>query len=119
MAATSLVALGLVVLWIGGSAIPFALVLYGGGIGLESIARGTLPLAIYGPDRYAVIMGRIAMPSLIAQAIAPTLGAVLLKTEGSNTALTVFFATAAFNTVLVLGLLTIIWSASKTKAKPG
>ena len=41
-----------------------------------------LPLAIFGPGRYPVIMGRIAMPSLIAQAVAPAIGALLLKTGG-------------------------------------
>ena len=66
----------------GGPFITVALLLYGAGIGLESIARGTLPLAVFGPERYPVIMGRIAMPSLIAQAAAPTIGALLLKTGG-------------------------------------
>lgn len=119
MAATSLVAAGLAALWMGGSVIPFALVLYGAGIGLESIARGTLPLAVFGPDRYPVVMGRIAMPSLIAQAVAPAVGAVLLKTDGQNGALVAFFAAAVFNAVLVIGLLAIIRSASKIAAQPG
>ena len=57
--------------WFGASVVVLALVLYGAGIGLESIARGTLPLAIFGPERYPVIVGRIAMPSLVAQAAAP------------------------------------------------
>src|ERR1700691_3167417 len=41
-----------------------------------------LPLAIFGPGRYPVIMGRIAMPSLIAQAVGPAIGPLLLKTGG-------------------------------------
>ncbi len=96
--------------------ITFALVLYGAGIGLESIARGTLPLAIFGPERYPVIMGRIAMPSLIAQAVAPTIGALLLKTEGRDGALMVFFTVAACNALLVLGLLVIL--RSRRRASP-
>jgi hypothetical protein len=80
-------------------------VLYGAGIGLESIARGTLPLAIFGAERYPIVMGRIAMPSLIAQAAAPSIGAVLLETSGANGALAVFVATAGFNALLVVGLL--------------
>jgi len=104
MAATSLVTAGLAALWIGSPIITVALVLYGAGIGLESIARGTLPLAVFGPERYPVIMGRIAMPSLIAQAAAPTIGALLLKTGGPDGALVVFFAVAAFNVLLVTGL---------------
>jgi len=35
-------------------------------------------------------MGRIAMPSLFAQAAAPSIGAVLLETVGPAGALTVF-----------------------------
>lgn len=113
IAATSLVTAGLAALWIGGSFIVTALLLYGAGIGLESIARGTLPLAIFGPERYPVIMGRIAMPSLIAQAVAPTIGALLLKTEGPDGALAVFFAIAGSNALLVVGMLFILQGAHK------
>ena len=79
VASTSLVATGLAALWLDAPIIPLALALYGAGIGLESIARGTLPLAVFGPERYPVIMGRIAMPSLIAQAAAPSIGAALIE----------------------------------------
>ena len=50
VAATSLVTAGLATLWIGGRVVTLALMLYGAGIGLESIARGTLPLAVFGPS---------------------------------------------------------------------
>ena len=43
------------------------------------IARGTLPLALFGPDRYATLMGRLAFPSLIVQALAPSAGALLIE----------------------------------------
>ena len=82
VASTSLVAAGLAALWIGVPIIPLALALYGAGIGLESIARGTLPLAVFGPERYPVVMGRIAMPSLIAQAAAPSIGTALIEAGG-------------------------------------
>ena len=118
IAATSLVTAGLAALWLGGPIITLALVLYGAGIGLESIARGTLPLAIFGPERYPVIMGRIAMPSLIAQAVAPTIGALLLKTEGRDGALVVFFAVSACNALLVLGLLVILRSRRRASPDP-
>ena len=49
-------------------------------------------------------MGRIAMPSLIAQAAAPSIGAVLLEAAGLNGALAVILAAAAFNVLLVVGL---------------
>ena len=97
VASTSLVATGLAALWLDAPIIPLALALYGAGIGLESIARGTLPLAVFGPERYPVIMGRIAMPSLIAQAAAPSIGAALIEAGGVDGAMEVFVASAVFN----------------------
>ncbi len=82
--AVSLVAGGLLLLWIGLPLIPLCLMLYGAGIGLESIARATLPLALFGPADYAPIMGRIARPSLIAQAATPSIGALLIEHLGAR-----------------------------------
>ena len=79
MAATIFVTIGIGALWAGLPVISAALVFYGAGIGIESIARGTLPLVLFGEERYAAIMGRIAMPSLVAQAAAPSLGALLCR----------------------------------------
>ena len=104
VASTSLVATGLVALWLEAPIIPLALALYGAGIGLESIARGTLPLAVFGPERYPVIMGRIAMPSLIAQAAAPSIGAALIETGGVHGAMGVFVAAAVCNVLLAASL---------------
>ncbi len=86
--------------------------LYGAGIGLESIARGTLPLSMFGPERYPVVMGRIAMPSLIAQAAAPSIGALLLEGEaGWSGALAIFLAAAVCNALLAAGLYLTLRSA--------
>ena len=100
VASTSLVATGLAALWLEAPIIPLALALYGAGIGLESIARGTLPLTVFGPERYPVIMGRIAMPSLIAQAAAPSIGAALIEARGVQGAMGVFVASAVCNVLL-------------------
>ena len=108
-----LVAAGLAALWIGTPMIPLAIALYGAGIGLGSIARGTLPLAIFGPERYPVIMGRIAMPSLIAQAAAPSIGTALLETGGLDGALGAFAASAAVNVLLAAGLFLTLRASSK------
>ncbi len=104
VASTSLVATGLAALWFDTPIIPLALALYGAGIGLESIARGTLPLAIFGPERYPVIMGRIAMPSLIAQAAAPSIGAALIEAGGVDGALWIFLVAAVCNAFLAASL---------------
>jgi hypothetical protein len=110
MASTILMAAGLGVLWAGVPVIVAALVVYGAGLGIESIARGTLPLALFGAPGYAALMGRLAMPSLVAQAASPSLGAVLMEHFGSNATLAVLFAAAIGNVVLMVALL--LWSLS-------
>jgi MFS family permease len=55
-----------------------ALVLYGAGNGIKTIVKGTLPLALFGASGYASLMGRLAMPTLLAQAVAPTVMAFIL-----------------------------------------
>jgi MFS family permease len=115
VASTSLVAPGLAALWLDAPIIPLALALYGAGIGLESIARGTLPLAIFGPERYPVIMGRIAMPSLIAQAAAPSIGTALIESGGVDGAMAVFVASAVVNVMLASSLFLMLRSSSRTQ----
>jgi hypothetical protein len=99
-----LIAAGLVVLRAGVGALAVALVAYGAGNGLWSIARGTLPLALFEPQGYAVLMGRLAMPSLIAQALAPSAGALLLQRYGAQATLTVLAGLALLNLVGVAAL---------------
>jgi predicted MFS family arabinose efflux permease len=53
-------------------------VLYGMSNGILSINRGTLPLAIFGPAGYAALLGWLAVPPLLAQAAAPSVGAPLV-----------------------------------------
>jgi hypothetical protein len=104
LASTILVAAGIAALLAGLPVVAAALVFYGAGIGLESIARGTLPLALFGQTGYAAIMGRIAMPSLIAQAASPSLGALLIETVGANGTLAVLLVTAIVDILLVVAL---------------
>ena len=102
--AVTLVAVGLVALSYGGPILTLAIVLYGAGIGLESIARGTMPLAVFGPAGYPGIMGRIAMPNLMLQAAAPSIGASLLTFSGADGALAALVAAAVCNVALAFGL---------------
>ena len=97
-----LVATGIGLLWSGFPILPVALVCYGAGIGIESIARGTLPLAIFGEHRYPAIMGRIAMPSLVGQAASPSLGSILIGALGVHGALAAIFALGTVNVVIVI-----------------
>lgn len=108
VAAALLVALGLAMLWSGLPLVVAALLAYGGGMGLTSIARATLPLALFGEARYPGIMGRIAVPSLAAQAASPTLGALLIDHVGSGGALAGIAAAGAVNLVLSVVLLVAV-----------
>ncbi len=108
---------GLAALWLRAPVIALALALYGAGVGLESIARGTLPLAIFGAERYPVVMGRIAMPSLIVQAAAPSIGSVLLASGGADGAMAAFVATAAVNVLLAASLLLLPRCASPARSR--
>jgi MFS family permease len=104
LAASLFVALGVGLLWAAVPIVAAALIFYGAGLGIESIARATVPLALFGHARYAGIMGRIAMPSLIAQAAAPSLGALLMERFGAAVTLGVLFVTALANVALVIVL---------------
>lgn len=46
--------------------------------GIFTITRGTLPMHVFGPDGYATMVGRLARPTQIAAALAPTLVAPLI-----------------------------------------
>lgn len=70
----------------GGAAAAFAL-LHGAGNGILTIARGTLPLAIFGPENYAYRLGLIGAPSRIAQALAPLAFGLLLEPLGRGVVL--------------------------------
>jgi hypothetical protein len=65
----------------GGAAAAFA-PLHGAGNGILTIARGTLPLSIFGPENYAYRLGLIGAPSRIAQAVAPVAFGLLLEPLG-------------------------------------
>jgi MFS family permease len=71
--------LGVAILPIGGpiAATAFAL-MYGMSNGIMTINRGTLPLALFGPNGYATVLGWLAVPVLMAQAVAPAMAAPLV-----------------------------------------
>jgi MFS family permease len=101
---TVLVAIGLGMLVGAPGVVGLGIVLYGAGSGIRSIARGTVPLALFGKDGYAVLMGRLAMPTLIAQAASPFLGALLLDRFGTTATLAGLCAAAVVNIGLAVAL---------------
>lgn len=89
---------------------PFLIVVilvYAAGYGIFWVGRGTLPLALFGPVRFPRLMGRIAFPSLIVQALAPSAGAWLIETHGAHATIGLLTALALINVVLI-GLLWLL-----------
>jgi len=68
------------------AAVPFVL-LHGGGNGLQTIARGTLPLALFGAAAYGLRTGLMAAPARILQGAAPLLFGLVLDRSGPIAAL--------------------------------
>ncbi|UWQ95392.1 MFS transporter [Rhodobacteraceae bacterium M385] len=58
------------------------LIIYGMGLGLWTIARGTVPLALFGPAAYPATMARLALPILSVSALAPLVGLGMLPALG-------------------------------------
>lgn len=60
------------------TAASFAL-MFGGANGLITIARGAVPLALFGASGYGRLMGRLAGPFLLVQAAAPFIMAYMIE----------------------------------------
>jgi MFS family permease len=68
----------------GGTAASAFAIFHGTGNGILTIARGTLPLAIFGPQNYGYRLGVIGAPARMALAIAPLAFGLLIDTMGSR-----------------------------------
>jgi predicted MFS family arabinose efflux permease len=101
VASCSLMAIGLFLLFGAIPALVLIILLYGAGYGISWVGRGTLPLALFGPVRFPRLMGKLAFPSLIIQALAPSAGAVLLEAKGAQTTIGVLTIFAIINVVLI------------------
>ncbi len=111
VASCMLMAVGLVLMLVVIPVLAIAILIYGAGYGIMWIARGTLPLALFGPARYATLMGRLAFPSLIVQALAPSAGALLIERWGASATVALLTAFAILNVALVASLwATYRWS---------
>ena len=122
VASTVLVAVGVGTLLLGsgllgGSGLVAAgLVLYGAGSGIRSIAQGTVPLALFGRAGYAALMGRLALPKLLAQAAAPSVGAYVLVRFDPDTLVRLLGAASLVNVGLALALVPF---ARRAPVEPG
>jgi predicted MFS family arabinose efflux permease len=65
------------------AALAFAL-LHGAGNGIMTIAKGTLPLALFGAQGYGARQGWLVMPARVAQAAAPVVFGLALQRWGAG-----------------------------------
>jgi MFS family permease len=107
VASALLVAVGTGLLFLGFPAYSVAIVLYGAGNGIGSVARGTLPLALFGSSRYPMLMGRLALPILISMALSPIFGAIVFQARGADLTLGLVALFGAANVLLVGSLWTL------------
>lgn len=86
-------------------------ILHGAGNGILTIAKGTLPLAIFGARGYGRRQGMLMVPARVAQALAPWLFGICLDLYGVQA----LWLTAGLGLTATLVLMTI----SATVVKPG
>lgn len=78
-------------------------ILHGAGNGILTIAKGTLPLVLFGPHGYGARQGLLMVPARIAQAFAPLAFGLCLDRWGAGALwLTAVLGLAAFGALLVL-----------------
>lgn len=90
----------LIALTSGGVAFNAFALLHGAGNGILTIARGTLPLAIFGPDNYGYRLGLLGAPARVSQAIAPLLFGFLIDAFGDR----VLFISSALSLIALTAL---------------
>jgi MFS family permease len=100
--AVSLHPIGAAVLGLAGgpAAVAFAL-FHGGGNGLVTIARGTVPLALWGAGGYGLRTGWLAAPARVATAAAPLLFGFAMDAMGAGA----LFVSAVLSLGALAGLL--------------
>ena len=115
IASCGLMAGGLIMLLGNFPQLLLVILIYGAGYGISWIGRGTLPLALFGPERFPRLMGKLAFPSLIVQAAAPSAGAWLIEASGANVTIAVLTVLALINVVLIGTL----WASCRARIKAG
>ena len=96
-------------------AIPFVL-LHGAGNGMLTIARGTLPLALFGPTGYGLRTGILSAPARILQGGAPVLFGIVLDRSGPLAAL---LLSGSLTGLSFLALFTLSAAAARGVAQTG
>jgi MFS family permease len=74
----------IVLMAVGGPAAYAFAILHGAGNGVLTIAKGTLPLALFGPTNYGYRLGMLNAPARLLQAFAPLLFGFALERFGAD-----------------------------------
>jgi hypothetical protein len=92
-----------VVILFGGPGIVAFALLHGAGNGMITIAKGTLPLALFGPRGYGQRSGLLSAPARVLQSAAPFLFGLLLDRVGiAAVGLSAGLCLAAFGSLFLL-----------------
>lgn len=78
------------------------IVLYGAGQGLTDIVRGTLPLYLFGKDRYGKTMGRLNLFRLIVTSMVPFGFAYILETFGGVVSTMILVVSTSIAVILLI-----------------
>jgi MFS family permease len=87
----------------GGAAASVFAIFHGAGNGVITIARGTLPLAIFGPKNFGYRLGLLGAPARMAQAPAPLIFGLLIDWMGSR----VLIVSSALSLAALVALLLV------------
>lgn len=108
LASATLMTTAAVMLFTGFPIIAAAIVLYGAGNGIGTVARGALPLAAFGAERYPILIGRLALPILIAMAVSPYVGGLAFQYGGADWAFAILVCLGFVNIALAATLRMLI-----------
>lgn len=96
-------------------AVAFACI-YSAAMGVISVARATLPLALFGRRAFATMLGRLTVPQNLAFATAPLLYAVMIERFGVSVTLVI---SAVIQSLAFLAMLALVRRLQATeKASP-
>jgi MFS family permease len=101
--------LAFLVLMLGGSSFATAfafILLFGISNGLVTIIRGAVPLALFGPKGYGVVLGILATPYLVLAAVSPACFALVVERWGYGVGEALLFA-SGFLSFVGMELMTI------------
>lgn len=83
-------------------------VLFSAALGVISVARATLPLALFGRNGFATMLGKLTVPQNMTFAAAPLLFAVMVERLGADLTLIVSAAIQAIGFVAMFALVRMI-----------